>query len=233
MTPQEFRNFEKSVLPPCGGLKPVYIYALVDPETGDIRYIGKSIRPAERLQNHMNEVSNCHRSHWLQSLKAFGLRPSMLILERIVGEWPWQHSERAWIAYGRANGWPLTNNTNGGDGVEGLPAETRAKMAATWKGRKHKPETIKKIVSTRKANGSYATSDETRARMSAAHTGREITWGDKLSAALRKLDDEQVNQIKGRLSAGERVIDLAREFGVHRTTVSKIKMGTYHDKYRA
>ena len=25
---------------------------------------------------------------------------------------------------------------------------------------------------------------------------------------------------------------LAKEYGVHRTTISKIKMGTYHDKYR-
>ena len=59
-----------------------YIYGLVDPETTEIRYIGKTIRPKERLQNHMNEVSNCHRSNWLQSLKRKGLKAEMVI--RIV-----------------------------------------------------------------------------------------------------------------------------------------------------
>lgn len=232
MTPREFREFEQTILPPYSGKKPVYIYALVDPESGLIRYIGKSERPAERLQNHMNERSNCHRSHWLQSLKARGLRAEMLILERIDGSWPWQHSERRWIAYGKANGWPLVNNTNGGDGVNGLPADVRAKMAATWIGRKHKPESIKKMIATKRENGAFNTSDETRARMSVAHTGRKITWGDKLSEALRKLTDERVKKIMSRLQSGERVVDLAKEFGVHRTTISKIKMGAYYAKYR-
>lgn len=48
---------------------PVYIYGLTDPITEEIRYIGKSIRPTERLSNHCNEKSNCHRSNWIQSLK--------------------------------------------------------------------------------------------------------------------------------------------------------------------
>lgn len=231
MTPSAFREFEKTLLPPFSDKPPVYIYALVDPETGEIRYIGKSIRPAERLQNHMNERSSCHRSHWLQSLKARGLVADLIILERIDGAWPWQHSERRWIAYGRRNGWRLTNNTDGGDGVEGLPEETRAKMASVWTGRKHKPESIEKMLATKKANA-YRTTEETRARMSAAHTGREITWGDKLSASLRRLSGEQVEEIKRRFAAGDRTTDLAKEYGVHRTTITKIKMGTYYDKYR-
>lgn len=231
MTPSEFREFEKSFLPPFSGKPPVYIYALVDPENGEIRYIGKSIRPAERLQNHMNDRSNCHRSHWLQSLKARGLRADLIVLERIDGAWPWQHSERHWIACGRANGWRLTNNTDGGDGVDGLSKETRAKMASVWRGRRHKPESIEKMLATKKERP-HSHSVETRARMSAAHAGREITWGDKLSASLRRLSDDQVEEIKRRFAAGERTTDLAKEYGVHRTTISKIKMGTYHDKYR-
>lgn len=230
MTPSEFREFEAAIGPTFSGKPAVYIYGLVDPESGLIRYIGKSIRPAERLQNHMNEISNCHRSHWLQSLKARGLRADMAILERIDGAYPWQHSERFWIAYGRANGWPLTNNTDGGDGVPGLSGPSKERMASTWIGRKHKPESIQKMVATKKAT--YRCSVETRKRMSEAHTGRDITWGDKLSIALRKLTEEQVEEIKRRFAAGERTTDLAKEYGVHRTTISKIKMGTYHDKYR-
>lgn len=231
MTPSEFREFEKSLPLPFSGCDPIYVYALVDPETGEIRYIGKSVRPAERLQNHMNEKSNCHRSHWLQSLKARGLRADLVILERIDGDWPWQHSERHWIAHGRANGWRLTNNTDGGDGVPGLSGPSKERMASTWKGRKHKPESIEKMLATKKERP-HSHSVETRARMSSARAGRKITWGDKLSASLRRLSDKQVEEIKRRFAAGERTTDLAKEYGVHRTTISKIKMGTYHDKYR-
>lgn len=209
--------------------EPVYIYGLVDPETDEIRYIGKSIRPTERLMNHCNEVSGCHRSNWIQSLKKCGLKPEMVILERIVGDWPWQESEKRWIAYGRANGWNLVNNTDGGDGVSGLPEETRAKMASTWKGRKHKPESLLKIGA---ATASRRHSKQTKEKMSAAHKGRVITWGDKLSEVNRKLSADTVREISDELANGGRVKDLASKYRVHRTTISKIKMGKYHEKSR-
>lgn len=202
----------------------VYIYALLDPDTSLIRYIGKSIRPKERLQNHMNERSFCHRSHWLQSLKARGLVPEMVILEEIKGECPWEEAERFWIARARSLGLPLTNNTNGGDGVEGLPEETRNRIASTWLGRKHKPESIEKMRAGRVGRKH---SDESRRKLSIAQKGRVISWIDKVAQSMRKLDDDQIQSIQARLEKGERGKDLAAEFGVHRTTMSKIKLGTY------
>lgn len=204
--------------------KPVFIYALVDPENGDIRYIGKSIRPEQRLQNHMNEVSNCHRSHWLQSLKRQALKPDLIILEEIRGAWPWQHSERYWIARGRREGWPLTNSTDGGDGVPGLPEETRKRMAAVWKGRKHTPEACKRIGDSKRG---VVHSDATKAKMSVAHSGREIKWIGKISDSLRKLTNDQMVEITQARANGEKVQALADRYGVHRTTISKIATGTY------
>lgn len=210
--------------------KPKHIYALVDPETEQVRYIGKSIRPEQRLQNHMNEVSNCHRSHWLQSLKRRGLMPQMLILETVEGAWPWQESERFWIKRGLQLGWPLTNNTSGGDGVSGLPPEARERMRQTWLGRKHKPETLLKLSATSKGRRK---TPEQKEHMRQLMAGRVITWADKLSAAVRKLSDEQVSEIQQKLAAGARVVDLAAEYKVDRTTISKIKKGTYYDRYRS
>lgn len=205
----------------------VYIYALGDPDTCEIRYIGKSIRPVERLQNHMNEVSNCHRSNWLQSLKRAGKRPLMTIIEQITGDMPWQPSERYWIARGRALGWPLTNNTDGGDGVPGLPQATRERMASVWRGRKHKPETLQKLSA---ASSARRHGPETRRRMSEAHQGREIKWIGKIAEKLRRFSPDEVASIKQRIENGEGTQALASEFGVHRTTISKIKMGTYYAK---
>lgn len=208
-------------------MKPVYIYALVDPETDQIRYIGKSIRPKERLQNHMNEKSNCHRSHWLQSLKKKGLKPHLVIIEEIYGAWPWQESERYWIAYARKHDWPLTNNTSGGDGVSGLPKETREKIRQTWLGRKHSPESIQRI---REAVRGRKHTEEHKQKMRRIMSNRDITWGDKISESLRRFTKTQQKDIRERISSGEKVIDLAKEFGVHRTTISKIKKGTYEQK---
>lgn len=206
--------------------KPVYIYALTDPITEEIRYIGKSIRPIERLSNHCNEKSNCHRSHWIQSLKAKGLKPGMVILERIVGDYPWQLSEKYWISYGKRNGWNLVNNTDGGDGVCGLSGESKERMSKTWIGRKHRPESIIKIGLASKGRNH---SDETKNKMSKAHKGRNITWGKKLSEANRKFSEQDINQIEKQFKNGVKVKDIAIKYGAHRTTISKIKKGVYFE----
>lgn len=206
-----------------------YIYGLIDPETEEIRYVGKSIRPTQRLQNHMNEVSNCHRSHWLQSLKRRGLKPELMILESVHGEWPWQESERYWIKRLKDAGCRLTNNTSGGDGVSDLPPETREKMRQTWLGRKHRPETLIKLSI---ASAGRRHSTESKERMRRLMTGRKIEWVDKVAKGLRKFSSEAVSVIRIRLDAGEKVGALAVEYNTHRTTISKIKKGTYFERYR-
>lgn len=200
----------------------VHIYALLDPETEEVRYIGKSIRPRERLLNHMNEVSNCHRSHWLQGLKARGLMPQQVILESVRGEWPWQESKRFWIAYGKRLGWRLTNNTDGGDGVTGLPAETRERMRRVWLGRKHKPESVAKMAA--KLRGKKHT-EEYKAFMRRTMKERifTTTHRQRLREAGQKLTPEQVREIRERLGRGERQKSIAARYGVDKGTISNIK----------
>lgn len=210
-------------------MKRVFIYGLVDPETMQIRYIGKTVNPDQRLASHCNEKSRCHRSNWIRSLRAKGMKPFMVFIEEIIGDWPWQEAERFWIALATRSGWPITNNTSGGDGVHDLPKEARERISSAWIGRKHSAES-KALIGI--ASGSRTHSAETKEKMSAAHSGRIITWGDKLSASLRKLSDDDVSSIRKRLSEGDKVIDISSEYGVHRTTISKIKKGTYYDKFR-
>jgi len=202
----------------------IYIYALICPIIGQIRYIGKSIRPKERLQNHMNEKSKCHRSNWLKKLKADGLIPKIVILEEMPDGSDWQSREKFWIAHGKSQGWPLTNNTSGGDGVCDLPQETRDRMRKSWIGRKHTDETRAKISEKSKLKRH---TDEHKRYMSDKMKQRVITWGDKISEATRKLtDDDQMNIIEA-LANGWKNKDLAEKYGVHRTTISKVKMGRY------
>lgn len=210
----------------------VYIYGLVDPETTAIRYIGKSIHPEQRLRNHINETYPCHRRNWIDSLKKKWLEPGLICLVELKGESAndWQAWEKMYIAIARRDGWPLVNETEGGDGTNGLSEDARKKIVATWTGRKHKPESIAKMAAA--SRGRRKTPEQKEA-MRKLMTGRKILWVDKVAEANRKLTREDVEDIKLRFKNGGRTGELAKEYGVHRTTISKVKMGTYFDRYRS
>jgi hypothetical protein len=95
--------------------KNVFIYALVDPTSNDIRYIGKSLCPKKRLKVHMSDSSQTSKVEWLTSLKENGEIPKIKILE-ITDEDHWPKKEKWWIKEGLHRGWPLTNISMGGGG---------------------------------------------------------------------------------------------------------------------
>lgn len=109
-----------------------YIYALIDPTTHEIRYIGKSNNPSGRLNRHIKESlygHNNHRHRWIRKLLSNNLKPELIILDE-CDEKDWQIVEQAWICYGFDNNWPLVNSTFGGDGLQGysFSEECKAKL---------------------------------------------------------------------------------------------------------
>lgn len=210
---------------------PIVIYTLNDPRTNQIRYVGKTNQKfSYRLCAHMQDKGKCHRVNWINELKALGLKPVIKQLEIVRGD-NWQERERYWIKKFRQLGFNLTNNTSGGDGVCGLPKETRERMRMTWLGRKHSPETIAKLIYVRGLKR-FRHKASSKLKMSKIMKGRKILWVDKIAEANRKLTKEQAENVKLRLEQGELGKDLAIEFGLHRTSISKVKMGTYFLPYR-
>lgn len=205
----------------------IYIYALIDPLTNQVRYIGKSVDPVTRFQAHCNDSVETWRTNWIHSLAKRGARPILLLLDRLADSDDWQSAERAWIAFGRERGWPLTNCTDGGDGVVNLPPEIRQRMSQLWLGRKHKPESIVKIGAASKGR---THSEEHKRRMSEIMSQRVFTEQHRrrLSLGTRKLSDEQVREIRRRLNAGERQYAIARDYGVDKGTISNIKQGRFY-----
>lgn len=201
-----------------------YIYSLIDPFNNEVRYIGKSCRPKERLTNQCNERSNTYRCHWIQSVLKKGLRPIQNILETLTLDQDWQARERHWIAYYRTLGSNLTNCTDGGDGVLNLSGESKERMLRTWKGRKHKPETLIKLSLASK--GRRKTSEQ-KENMRKKMLGRNNDWGCKVAEGVRKISKEQAEIIRVELSNGLRVIEAAKKYSIHRTTITKIKHGNY------
>lgn len=95
---------------------PVYIYALIDPRDDKIRYIGKSISPERRYEQHLHEKEiNEGKIGWINGLQMRGMQPEMKILE-VAHEKNWEKRERWWIKRGREFGWPLLNISPGGEG---------------------------------------------------------------------------------------------------------------------
>lgn len=63
--------------------------------------------------------------------------------------------------------------------------------------------------------------------MSASQKGRKITWGAKVGDAVRKLSHTDITDVLAAIEGGAKTKDLAQKYGVHRTTISKVKMGKY------
>lgn len=95
----------------------VQIYALTDPGTGEVRYVGKSVDAASRLQQHIWNSTRKHKhlpvACWIRSLSKKGLCPSLLILEECL-ESDWPVVESRLIALHRGSG-RLLNVADGGE----------------------------------------------------------------------------------------------------------------------
>lgn len=147
-----------------------FIYALCEPGTRTVRYIGKADDPVKRLWAHLNKAKkeNNHRNNWIRSLFAVGEKPVLEILDEVDNAF-WPQWEVAWIAYYREQGFDLVNGTAGGEGSNNPTPETRAKLCAAKQGKKHS------FFGKRH-------SSEARAKMSAAKTGlRHPNFGKRPS----------------------------------------------------
>lgn len=94
----------------AGKAVPVAIYALADPGTGEIRYIGKANDPRARLKSHIRDSRrrNTPVYCWIRKLQEGGQEPSMAVIEWAVD---WVEAEKRHIAAYRAEGARSRNKT--------------------------------------------------------------------------------------------------------------------------
>lgn len=98
------------------------IYGLVDPRTGQIKYVGKSTTGLKRCYEHQkpfNLKAKNHKTHWIKQLKALDLRYKVIVLEEVDDAVNLTAREVFWIAECRRLGQNLTNSTEGGEGATG------------------------------------------------------------------------------------------------------------------
>lgn len=93
------------------------IYVLIDPETQQVRYVGKANDVSQRYKAHLNRARKhqTHKLNWINSLKKKGLKPILEVIDIVPVE-EWIFWEIYWIAQMRVWGFDLVNYTKGGDG---------------------------------------------------------------------------------------------------------------------
>lgn len=164
-----------------------YIYGLYDPRTEELRYIGKTNDPRERMWNHCNpkQAGRTHRDFWIKLLRSLNLEPVMRILEVIENsnDHDWQDRERFWISHYRATGARLTNHDSGGRSGMRKCASTIEKMRQKALGRVMSREAVEKMKATKKSKFS----EETRERMRQAQLGKKHSEEarEKRSASMK------------------------------------------------
>lgn len=95
-----------------------YIYALLDPISNKIRYIGCTSQDVNvRLKQHLKDRRKSHKVNWINKLKKKNLIPKIYIIEKVSKSNMFDR-EVFWINFYRSKT-KLTNATNGGEGVVG------------------------------------------------------------------------------------------------------------------
>lgn len=116
------------------------IYSLSDPDTGLVKYVGKSVRFKQRCFHHCNlklqQSKNTKLSNWLAKVLLSGKKPIINVIEICFEDWA--EREKFWIAHYRLLGFNICNITDGGDGVSGrkMSESHRLKISQTHKGKK-------------------------------------------------------------------------------------------------
>lgn len=170
-----------------------FIYALCDPDTGMVRYVGKSDIPKTRYFHHLRDEHKTHKVNWIKQLKSQGKAPVLKIIEEIDKNL-WEQSEKKWVDYYRSIvGDKLTNITDGGIGPN-MTEETRKKISRSLKGRIPSEATLKGSVAYRKGKPlsleirekiSRAFTPDMRKKMSDLRKGKTFgpEFGKKISEA--------------------------------------------------
>lgn len=157
-------------------MKKFLIYGLVDPETDQIRYIGKSSNGLERPKSHFEPANTRKKRHiynWIRGLAQRGLKPEILVLEEFEDASMLYEVEHWFISYFRFIGCNLTNLSDGGPGCSGPKSETtKAKISAALKGRIVGSPSAEHREKLRASNLGQTRSNETRLKMSKSKGGR-------------------------------------------------------------
>ena len=201
-----------------------YIYTLTDPLTNDIHYVGKTSRPAIRLQEHIKKAkySKTHKNNWINSLGKLGVKPVLDIID-IVSNSDCGFWEQYWMDLIKTWGFNLTNVASGGIGGN-LGIEVCKLISTKLKGRKFTNETIERM---REGARTRKLTDAGRKSLSINRSGiKNPMYGRKRpesSKKYRKIIQFDINLNEIKIWKG--IIIASKELNINRCTISDVCNG--------
>jgi len=179
------------------------IYALTDPD-GAIRYVGKSSSGLRRPREHGSPADlgrPTYKANWIRALRSQGHDFAIVVLEEIHQRADLNAAERRWIARGRAEGWRLTNATDGGDGGatntgRQWSEKTRHRMSKAAQNRS--PEHGLKISEANRQRHATAAMSTPEARAKAAAAVRGVPKSPEHRAKLKEAAKQRAQTDEGR-----------------------------------
>ncbi|MDE2102413.1 MAG: GIY-YIG nuclease family protein [Patescibacteria group bacterium] len=107
-----------------------FVYALLDPITDDVRYIGSSVNPSNRFQSHYRGSHNRRVRAWFKELRSIGQRPRLVTLADVRGWRAANRLENVYIFEYSRNGAELLNIINS---LETSIRDAWRRWAREWK----------------------------------------------------------------------------------------------------
>lgn len=170
------------------------IYALIDPNTDEIRYIGYTYNLRKRYNEHYYPSKlegNTHKNNWIKSLLKEGKKAKIEIICEYDNADILPQAEKMWISNYRILGCDLTNTTDGGDGQS--------------IGFKPSKETIEKlrVLNSGSNNAMYGKhhTDETKQKISKSKLEQKLKYSDaekqKKSLLMKKISKNRKRNAKG------------------------------------
>lgn len=180
-------------------MKTTFIYSLSDPDTNEIRYIGKANNLKYRLWSHLHEAKhdlrNQHKCNWIKSLLKEDKKPVIAIIEEVSID-NWQAREIYWISQFTTWGFNLINKTKGGEC--GIISENCKKALALSKKRGH-------------VKGTFKHSEETKALIRAKRALQVITEEQKIKVSEKMLGVKKSDSHKENISKGRKGMKFSEE----------------------
>lgn len=214
-----------------------YIYALIDPDSYDIRYIGKTVNPKSRISGHINESKkyNHHRAKWIRKLLSEQKIPIFKILKICPLSDFIKHESELIKKYQSKI---LTNSDESGQGNTGRKREiiesSSAKISKNVYQFSINGEFIKEYKSVREAARTLNTTHGNISKCCNGifkHTGGYIFRYEKTSVDI--LDNPnavkksviEVDKNKIQIRQWSSVMDCSRETGIDSGNISKVCNG--------
>jgi len=162
-----------------------YIYILKEPDTGCIRYVGKTVSPKNRMKSHkcLKGTKGTHLSSWIVSLRNKNQVPIMEIIDEIEGN-EWKEKESFYIEFYKKHGCDLVNLTTGGEGCEGYKHCEKIKIKMSEIQKNMWSEGKRKYIPT--MSGKKHT-DISKIKMSFSQSGhKNPQYGKKISDSVKE-----------------------------------------------